>query len=198
MVLDTSLLNTQQYKVHIKGKVEQSRERSSSSPTPWCSSYWKGSLLVALDYGRQLYFLLYKYKETKRSLFGFYGIWNFVGYFMPNPFLFQAIQVSQTVLVQTIQFSISTQFSSIWPIDRALSGATTSGKGEPASDGNKGVLCIPRSSSFTGTSPSDRLESSGYDTCWKWGSYPSTEKKSVYSTAQPTGQTEVDSYQKRD
>ena len=27
MVLDTSLLNTQQYKVHIKGKVEQSRER---------------------------------------------------------------------------------------------------------------------------------------------------------------------------
>ena len=29
MVLDTSLLNTQQYKVHIKGKVEQSRERSN-------------------------------------------------------------------------------------------------------------------------------------------------------------------------
>ena len=28
MVLDTSLLNTQQYKVHIKGKVVQSRERS--------------------------------------------------------------------------------------------------------------------------------------------------------------------------
>ena len=28
MVLDTSLLNTQHYKVHIKGKVEQSRERS--------------------------------------------------------------------------------------------------------------------------------------------------------------------------
>ena len=28
MVLDTSLLNTQQYKVHIKDKVEQSRERN--------------------------------------------------------------------------------------------------------------------------------------------------------------------------
>ena len=28
MVLDTSLLNTQQYKVRIKSKVEQSRERS--------------------------------------------------------------------------------------------------------------------------------------------------------------------------
>ena len=32
MVLDTSLLNTQQYKVHIKGKLEQSRERSSTLP----------------------------------------------------------------------------------------------------------------------------------------------------------------------
>ena len=32
MVLDTFLLNTQQYKVHIKGKVEQSRERSSALP----------------------------------------------------------------------------------------------------------------------------------------------------------------------
>ena len=33
MVLDAALLNTQHYKVWIKGKVEQ-------SPTPrWCSSY---------------------------------------------------------------------------------------------------------------------------------------------------------------
>ena len=32
MVLDTSLLNTQQYKVRIKGKVKQSRERSSALP----------------------------------------------------------------------------------------------------------------------------------------------------------------------
>ena len=32
MVLDTSLLNAQQYKVRIKGKVEQSRERSSALP----------------------------------------------------------------------------------------------------------------------------------------------------------------------
>ena len=30
IVLDTSLLNTQQYEVHIKGKVEQSRKRSSA------------------------------------------------------------------------------------------------------------------------------------------------------------------------
>ena len=32
MVLDTSLLNTQQYKVRIKGKVEQFSERSSALP----------------------------------------------------------------------------------------------------------------------------------------------------------------------
>ena len=32
MVLDTSLLNTQQYKVRIEGKVEQSWERSSALP----------------------------------------------------------------------------------------------------------------------------------------------------------------------
>ena len=31
------------------------------SPTPWCSSYWKGSLRVTLDYGRQLYFFLLYY-----------------------------------------------------------------------------------------------------------------------------------------
>ena len=30
MVLDASLLNTQHYKVQIKGKVEQSREKSSA------------------------------------------------------------------------------------------------------------------------------------------------------------------------
>ena len=44
---------------------------------------------------------------------------------------------------QKIQLSISTQFSSIWPIDRALSGATTQGQSELGSDGNEGVLRIP-------------------------------------------------------
>ena len=58
MVLDASLLNTQHYKVRIKGKVEPSREGVAPSPTSWCSSYRKGSLRVTLDYGRQLYFYL--------------------------------------------------------------------------------------------------------------------------------------------
>ena len=38
MVLDTFLLNTLQYKVHIKGKVEQYWERSSP-PLLQCNSY---------------------------------------------------------------------------------------------------------------------------------------------------------------
>ena len=58
MVLDASLLNTQHYKVRIKGKAEQSREGVAPSHTPWCSSYRKGSLRVTLDYGRQLYLFL--------------------------------------------------------------------------------------------------------------------------------------------
>ena len=40
-----------------------------------------------------------------------------------------------------------------------LSGATTMGQIGPGSNGNEGVLCIPQSSSITGTSPSDCLVS---------------------------------------
>ena len=39
MVLDTFLLNTQQYKVCIKVKEKQSRIRSSTLPKTWWSSY---------------------------------------------------------------------------------------------------------------------------------------------------------------
>ena len=52
---------TQLYKVRIKGKVEQFREGVTPSPTPWCSSYQKGSLRVTLDYGRQLDLYIYIY-----------------------------------------------------------------------------------------------------------------------------------------
>ena len=58
MVLDASLLKIKHYKLRIKGKVEQSRERSSTFPTHWCSSYRKGNLRVILDYGRQLCFIV--------------------------------------------------------------------------------------------------------------------------------------------
>ena len=45
--------------------------------------------------------------------------------------------------------------SSIWLIDRTLSGATTPSQSGPESDGNKTVLCIPQSSCITEASPSD-------------------------------------------
>ena len=58
MVFDASLLNTQHYKVRIKGKVEQSREGVAPSPTHWCSSYRKGSPRVTLDFYLHLYSVL--------------------------------------------------------------------------------------------------------------------------------------------
>ena len=54
IVLDTSLLNNVRYVSRVKWS--NPGKGVAYSPTPWCSSYWKGSLLVALDYGRQLYF----------------------------------------------------------------------------------------------------------------------------------------------
>ena len=51
--------------------------------------------------------------------------------------------MSKHFLFQTIQFSISLQFSSIWPTDRTLSGATTPGQSESGGDGNEGVVLIP-------------------------------------------------------
>ena len=60
---------------------------------------------------------------------------------------------------QTIQFSVITQFSSIWPIDRTLSGVTTPGQSGLGSNGNEGVLRIPQSYSITEASSSDYLVS---------------------------------------
>ena len=54
---------------------------------------------------------------------------------------------------------MSWQFSSIWPIDRTLSGAATSGQSGPGSDGNEEMLRIPQSFCITGASPPDCLVS---------------------------------------
>ena len=70
--------------------------------------------------------------------------------------------------------------SSIWPIDKTLSGATTLGYSGPGSNGNEEVLHIPQSSK-TGASPSEGLILyPGYSL---EESYPSAEMQSVYSTA---------------
>ena len=71
--------------------------------------------------------------------------------------------------------------SSIWPIDRTLSGAITVGLSKPGIDGNEGVLCIPQSLDITGASPSDCLVY--YQGHFLVGSYPSAEMHLVYLTA---------------
>ena len=52
-------------------------------------------------------------------------------------------QCQKKVLFQPIQFLISIQFSSIWPIDKTLSGATTQGQRWPESDAIKGFSTFP-------------------------------------------------------
>ena len=75
MVLDAALINTQYYKVSIKGKVEQFRGGVAPFPTPRCSGYIKGSLLVTLDTGRQLYFI---YNFQSKIVFAFFKKFTFV------------------------------------------------------------------------------------------------------------------------
>ena len=76
---------------------------------------------------------------------------------------------------------MSTWFSSIFPIDRALLGAATPDQSGPGSDSNKRVLSIPQSSSITEALPSDCLVSYPGHSLRKF--YPSAEVQSVYSAA---------------
>ena len=69
--------------------------------------------------------------------------------FQTIQFSVSTVSISKSVLFQAIHFSISSQFSSIWPIEKILSGATTLGQRRPGSNGNEGVLHIPQSSSIT-------------------------------------------------
>ena len=93
--------------------------------------------------------------------------------------------MSKTVLFETIQFSISRLFSSIWPIDWTLSDDTTLIQSGLGSNGNKGVLRIPQSSRITETSPSDGLVS--YPEHWLGKFCPFAEMQSMYSAAPADG-----------
>ena len=61
MVIDASLLNTQHFKVWIKGKWSNPEKGVAPSPTPQYCSYWKGSFWVTFKYGRQAYIYIYIY-----------------------------------------------------------------------------------------------------------------------------------------
>ena len=98
------------------------------------------------------------------------------------------IQFTQTVLVQTIQLSISMLFVLFNPIDRAFSGTTILGQIRPGSDGNDGVLRITQSSSNTGTSPSYWLVSYT-EHSFEGGGPTLLQRSSRYiPQPQPTGQ----------
>ena len=58
MVLYASLLNTQHIRYRSRVKRSNPGKGVVPSPTPRCSRYWKGSLRIDLNYGRQLYFYL--------------------------------------------------------------------------------------------------------------------------------------------
>ena len=90
------------------------------------------------------------------------------------------------VLFQAIQFSIGTQFNSIGPIEKTLASATTLGQSGVGSEGNKVVLCVPKSSNlFWGLTIRLFMSYPGYLSGVEYN--PSAEVKSVYSTARPTG-----------
>ena len=100
------------------------------------------------DHWRTFYSLGYTAKHNTFvwfCLIWFYSISTIVGYLMPNPFLHIYSSISNN--------SSFTQFSSIWPIDRTLLGATTPSQSGPGSDGNEELLHILQSSSITGARP---------------------------------------------
>ena len=81
-------------------------------------------------------------------------------------FVYTQLKVT-TGIFQTIHFNISIQFSSIWPLDRVLSGATTPGQSRPGNGGIEGLLCITQSSSITRSSPSYCLVSYAGHSFWE-------------------------------
>ena len=148
IVLDTSLLNTQHYKVRVKGKVELSRERTSALP----------------------YTLVYQLSKREPSgspRLGSPTLYRFQ-VFHTNSFIDSQLNCSryerltfvytqwngQTALFRTIRFNISyffcTQFkisnSSFWTTERTLFGATTPGQNRSGNDDIEGVLSILQSS----------------------------------------------------
>ena len=93
----------------------------------------------------------------------------------------------ETVLFQTIQFSMIILFSSIWPIDRTLSGATTPGQSGPGSNGNEEVLRISQNSNITVTSALYCLVSY-QDIRWRRHLTPLQRRSQCILQPQPTEQ----------
>ena len=72
--------------------------------------------------------------------------------------------------------------SSIWPMDKNLTGTTTQDNSGPGSNTNEETLPIPQSSRI-GSLPSDCLVSNVGHSLGRGLAYLFTEMQSVYSTA---------------
>ena len=73
MVLDASLLNTQHYKVRIKGKVEQSRDRSNALPYLGVVAFEKGAFGSPSTTVANFTFTIIGQTKTKNLN---YSVWN--------------------------------------------------------------------------------------------------------------------------
>ena len=78
LVLETSLLNTQYYKVWIKGKWSNLGKGVVPSSTPWCSSYWKDSSDCLRLWLANLYIYIYIYIYAHTFLYTHNHIWIYV------------------------------------------------------------------------------------------------------------------------
>ena len=76
------VLYTQYCKIRIKVQWSNQGKIVAHFPTPRCSSYWKGNLRVALDYGRQTY-LLNDWIDLCKNM---YYIRRLVGYLLEDLF----------------------------------------------------------------------------------------------------------------
>ena len=98
------LPNIQHHMVRIKGKLEQSRERSCAlSLHCRCINNWKEILRVALDFGRQLYLYIFKQDFTFGGARGVMVIvvGNGHGDTSSNHFCWMAYQLSWVIYCQS-------------------------------------------------------------------------------------------------
>ena len=108
----------------------------SSISSPFlCSSMWRGS-------HEHINYRVYMSKMDLFQIFQFSVSVQFL-------FCLHTVKCKNSKF-QIIQFSLMTQFSSIWPIDKTLSGASTPVPSGLSSDDNEEVLRIHQSPSITG------------------------------------------------
>ena len=142
----------------------------------------------------KLLVLFKKYQYILSTQFNCQKHFYFKQFNLLKQFLIQTTQLilstffktSKIVLFLIIQFCISMQLSSIWLIDRTLSGATTPGQNGPVSNSNEEVLRFVQSSSITGTSSSDFFVSYQDTRCG--GITPLQRSSQCILQPQPSGQ----------